>query len=148
LTHVPVTPAPDASSAESKDLLAIGLGALATGVGLGGAAMTLAQGVVTVLRDRVDPVYWRYVGDDPLWTGVGAGIALGAFFGWVRSRGIDNIWQRGVIGILAAVGALLIGFLAALAHGLGGVIGLSVWGCASLAVGILGSRWAVKGAGA
>jgi len=146
LTNVPATP--DAPDAPAKDPLAIGLGALATGVGLGGAAMTVAQGVVSVLRDRVDPAYWRFVGDDPLWTGVGAGIALGAFFGWVRSHGIDNIWQRGVIGILAAIGALLIGFLAALAHGLGGVIGLSVWGCASLALGILGSRWAVKGVGA
>jgi hypothetical protein len=128
-----------------KDPLAIGLGALATGVGLGGATVTLAQGVVAVLRDRVDPVYWRFVGDDPLWTGVAAGLALGAFFGWVRSRAIDNIWQRGVIAILAAIGALLVGFLAALAHGLGGVIGLVVWGAASLALGIVGSQWAITG---
>ena len=128
-----------------KDPLAIGLGALATGVGLGGATVTLAQGVVAVLRDRVDPVYWRFVGDDPLWAGVGAGLALGAFFGWVRSRAIDNIWQRGVIAVLAAIGALLVGFLAALAHGLGGVIGLVVWGAASLALGIVGSQWAIKG---
>ena len=128
-----------------RDPLAIGLGALATGVGLGGATVTLAQGVVAVLRDRVDPVYWRFVGDDPLWTGVAAGLALGAFFGWVRSRAIDNIWQRGVIAILAAIGALLVGFLAALAHGLGGVIGLVVWGAASLALGIVGSQWAIKG---
>ncbi len=128
-----------------KDPLAIGLGALATGVGLGGATVTLAQGVVAVLRDRVDPVYWRFVGDDPLWAGVGAGLALGAFFGWVRSPAIDNIWQRGVIAVLAAIGALLVGFLAALAHGLGGVIGLVVWGAASLALGIVGSQWAIKG---
>jgi len=131
-----------------KDPLAIGLGALATGVGLGGATVTVAQGVVAVLRDRVDPVYWRFVGDDPLWAGVGAGLALGAFFGWVRSRGIDNIWQRGVIAVLAAVGALLVGFLAALAHGLGGVIGLALWGAASLALGVVGSQWATKGSAA
>ncbi len=118
---------------------------LATGVGLGGATLTLAQGVVSVLRERVDPVYWRFVGEDPLWTGVGAGLALGAFFGWVRSRAIDNIWQRGVIAVLAAVGALLVGFLAALAYGLGHVVGLVLWGGASLALGILGSQWAVKG---
>ena len=128
-----------------KDPLAIGLGALATGVGLGGATLTLAQGVVSVLRDRVDPVYWRFIGDDPLWSGVGASLALGAFFGWVRSRGIDNIWQRGVIGVLAAVGALLVGFLAAVAYSLGNMIGLAVWGCASLALSVLGSRWATKG---
>ena len=133
------------SDAPAKDPLAIGLGALATGVGLGGATFTLAQGAVAILRDRVDPVYWPFVGEDPLRTGVVAGLALGAFFGWVRSRAIDNIWQRGVIAVLAAVGALLIGFLAALAHGLGGVVGLVVWGCASLALGIVGSEWAVKG---
>jgi len=133
--------------APAKDPLAIGLGALATGVGLGGATITLAQGVVSVLRERVDPVYWRFVGEDPLWTGVGAGLALGAFFGWVRSRAIDNIWQRGVIAVLAAIGALLVGFLAALAYGLGDVVGLLLWGCASLALGILGSQWAVKGSG-
>ncbi len=100
---------------------------------------------MSVLRERVDPVYWRFVGEDPLWTGVGAGLALGAFFGWVRSRGIDNIWQRGVIAVLAAVGALLVGFLAALAYGLGHVVGLVLWGGASLALGIVGSQWAVKG---
>jgi hypothetical protein len=116
-------------------------------VGLGGATVTLAQGVVAVLRERVDPVYWRFVGDDPLWAGVGAGLALGAFFGWVRSRPIDNIWQRGVIAVLAAVGALLVGFLAAVAHGLGGAAGLVAWGGASLALGVQGSRWAVRGTG-
>jgi len=128
-----------------KDPLAIGLGALATGGGLGGATFTLAQGFVMVLRDRVDPVYWRFVGGDPLWTGALAAIVLGAFFGWVRSRAIDNIWQRGVIAALAAVGALLIGFLAAVAHGLAGPAGLAMWGVASLMLGILGSKWAVKG---
>jgi NhaP-type Na+/H+ or K+/H+ antiporter len=93
----------------------------------------------------VDPVYYPFVAGDPLWTGVAAGLALGAFFGWVRSRAIDNIWQRGVIAVLAAVGALLVGFLAALAHGLGGVVGLVVWGAASVALGVVGSQWAMKG---
>jgi hypothetical protein len=135
------------SDAPAKDPLAIGLGALATGVGLGGATLTLAQGVVAILRERVDPVYYPFVAGDPLWSGVAAGLALGAFFGWVRSRAIDNIWQRGVIAVLAAVGALLVGFLAALAHGLGGVVALVVWGAASLVLGIVGSQWAVKGSG-
>jgi hypothetical protein len=130
-----------------KDPLAIGLGALATGVGLGGATVTLAQGVVSILRERVDPMYYPFVGGDPLLAGLAAGVALAAIFGWRRSRGIDNIWQRGVIAVLAAVGALLVGFLAALAHGLGGVVGLVVWGAASLALGIVGSQWAVRGSG-
>ena len=130
-----------------KDPLAIGLGALATGVGLGGATVTLAQGVVSILRERVDPMYYPFVGGDPLLAGLAAGVALAAIFGWRRSRGIDNIWQRGVIAVLAAVGALLVGFLAALAHGLGGFVGLVVWGAASLALGIVGSQWAVRGSG-
>jgi len=133
--------------APEKDPLAIGLGALAAGVGLGGATVTMAQGVVSILRERVDPMYYPFVGGDPLLAGLAAGVALAAIFGWRRSRGIDNIWQRGVIAVLAAVGALLVGFLAALAHGLGGVVGLVVWGAASLALGIVGSQWAVKGSG-
>ena len=142
MTHVPATPSADAPA---KDPLAIGLGALATGVGLGGAVATLAQGVVSVLRERLEPAYYSFLGDDLL-MGLLAAVALGAIFGWLRSRDIENLWQRGVIAVLAAVGAILIGFLAAVAHGLGGVIGLTLWGCASLALGILGSRWAVKGA--
>ncbi|HEV8265841.1 MAG TPA: hypothetical protein VGQ06_12910 [Gemmatimonadales bacterium] len=130
-----------------KDPLAIGLGALAAGVGLGGATITLAQGIVAVLRERVDPQYYRFVGDDPLLTGLFAGVALAAFFGWRRSGPIDNLWQRGVIAVLSAVGALLVGFLAAVAHRLAGGAGLVAWGGASLALGMLGSRWATKGSG-
>lgn len=131
-----------------KDPLAIGLGALATGTGLGGAICTLMQGVVAVLRDRVeDPAYFPFVGGDPLVAGLAAGVALAAIFGWRRSRAIDNLWQRGVIAVLAAVGALIVGFLAALAHGVGGLPGLVVWGAASLALGIVGSQWAMKGSG-
>ena len=134
--------------APEKDPLAIGLGALATGVGLGGAIITLAQGVVAVLRERVDPMYWRFVGDDPLWAGLVAGLALGAFFGWVRSRAIDNLWQRGVIGVLSAVGAILVGFLAAPIDRFFGLAGMAVWLVASTAFGALGSSWATKGSGA
>jgi hypothetical protein len=116
-------------------------------VGLGGATITLAQGIVAVLRDRVDPQYYPFVGGDPLLAGLLAGVVLAAFFGWRRSRPIDNGWQRGVIGVLSGVGALLVGFLAAVAHGLGGAAGLVAWGGASLALGVQGSRWAEKGSG-
>jgi hypothetical protein len=73
-------------------------------------------------------------------------VVLAAFFGWRRSHPIDNGWQRGVIGVLSAVGALIVGFLAAVAHGLAGPVGLVVWGGASLALGLRGSWWAEKGA--
>ena len=130
-----------------RDPLAIGLGALATGVGLGGATVTLAQGVVSVLRERVDPMYYPFVGGDPLLAGLAAGVALAAIFGWRRSRGIDNIWQRGVISVLSAVGAILVGFLAAPIDRFFGLAGMAVWLVASAAFGALGSSWATRGSG-
>jgi len=114
---------------------------------LGGATVTLAQGVVSVLRERVDPVYYPFVGGDPLLAGLAAGVALAAIFGWRRSRGIDNLWQRGVIGVLAAVGAILVGFLAAPIDAFFGLAGMAVWLVASAAFGALGSSWATKGSG-
>lgn len=135
------------SDAPAKDPLAIGLGALATGVGLGGATVTLAQGVVAILRDRVDPTYYPFVGGDPLLAGLAAGVALAAIFGWRRSHAIDNIWQRGVIGVLAAVGAILVGFLAAPVDRFFGLAGMAVWLVLSAGFGALGSRWATKGSG-
>jgi hypothetical protein len=136
------------SDAAAKDPLAIGLGALATGVGLGGATITLAQGVVAVLRARVDdPAYYPFVGGDPLLAGLLAGVVLAAIFGWRRSGPIDNIWQRGVIAVLAAVGAILVGFLAAPVDRFFGLAGIAVWLVLSAGFGILGSRWARKGSG-
>ena len=134
-------------AAQAKDPLAIGLGSLATGVGLGGATITLAQGVVSILRERVEPAYYPFVGGDPLLAGLAAGVALGAIFGWRRSRGIDNLWQRGVIGVLAAVGAILVGFLAAPIDRFFGLAGMAAWLVASAAFGALGSGWATKGSG-
>jgi len=132
--------------APQKDPLAIGLGALATGAGLGGGVATLAQGVVAILRDRVDPQYYQFVGADPLLAGLFAGAVIAALFGWRRSTPLENLWQSGVIGVLAAVGAILIGFLAAVADRLLGLAGIVAWGLASVACGILGSRWAVRAA--
>jgi hypothetical protein len=134
------------SDAPAKDPLAIGLGALATGAGLGGATATLAQGVVAILRERLEPAYYSFVGIDLL-AGLLAGVALAAIFAWRRSRAIDNLWQRGVIGVLAAVGAILIGFLAAPVDRFFGLAGLAGWLVLSAAFGALGSSWATKGSG-
>jgi len=133
------------TDAPPRDPLATGLGALATGVGLGGATITAAQGVVAQLRARLDQGDYGIIAD-PLLMGLLAGVVLAAFFGWRRSRAIENVWQRGVIAVLSAVGGLIVGFLAAVAHTLGGIVALTLWGCASLAVGIAGSRWAVHAA--
>ena len=109
-----------------KDPLAIGLGALACGAGLGGGTIIAALLGLFVVQK------------------FGTG-RVGAAFGWRKSRALENLWQRGVIAVLATVGALLLGFLAAPVHRLAGLWGLPVWGLASLALGVTGGRWATRG---
>lgn len=83
-----------------------------------------------------------------LLVGLAAGIALGAAFGWRRSKPLDNDWQRGVIAVLSAVGALLIAFFFAIpAEHFFGLGGLAVLALAAAALGARGSRWAVQGSG-
>ena len=134
-------------SEAQKDPLAIGLGALGAGVGLGGGTIVAALLVVQAIQRRLDPASYREAVADPLIIGLFAGVAVGATFGWRRSRALDNVWQQGVIGVLAAVGALIVGFIAEPVHRFVGLTGLVVWGLASLAVGVAGGRWAVKGSG-
>jgi hypothetical protein len=129
-----------------RDPLAIGLGALATGVGLGGATITLVQLVVKLFQGRLDPAQYRAAAADPLLAGLVAGLVVAALFGGRRSLPLDNLWQSGVIGVLAGVGALLVGFLAALADRFLGVAGLVLWGAVSVTLGVAGSRWAIAGA--
>ncbi len=133
-------------SERRKDPLAIGLGALACGTGLGGATITLAQVLVKLLQGRVDAARYREAAADPLLAGLVAGLVVAALFGGRRSLPLENLWQSGVIGVLAGVGALLVGFLAAIADRFLGLAGLGVWGGLSVAVGVAGSRWATAGA--
>jgi hypothetical protein len=80
--------------------------------------------------------------------GLATGIAVAGFFGWRRSAPLDNIWQRGVIGVLAVVGALLINFFFSVpADYFLGIAGLALLAAASIALGVAGSRWAVRGSG-
>ena len=134
------------SSTPQKDPLAIGLGALATGAGLGGGVATLAQIFVELLQTRLEPADYQRVAGDPLMAGLLAGVVIAALFAWRRSTPLENLWQSGVIGVLAAVGALLITFLAAVADRFLGLAGMIAWGFASVACGVLGSRWAVRAA--
>jgi len=136
----------EAPPAPQKDPLAIGLGALATGAGLGGAVVTLAQIFVELLQTRLEPADYQRVAGDPLMAGLFAGIAVAALFAWRRSTPLENLWQSGVIGVLSAVGALLIGFLAAVADRFLGLVGMIAWGLLSVACGVLGSRWAMRAA--
>ncbi len=130
-----------------KDPLALGLGSLASGVGFGGACLTAAQIVASFLRGDLEPSAFRETAADPLLAGLIAAVGVGGACGWYRSAALDNVWQRGVIAVLAGVGAILIGFLAAPVDRFFGILGLIVWLLLNIAFGILATRWAIRGKG-
>ena len=135
------------SDEPTKDPLALGLGSLAGGVGFGGACLTAAQIVASLLRGQMEPAAYRDAAPDPLLAGLIAAVGVGGMCGWYRSFQLDNIWQRGVIAVLAAVGAILVGFLAAPLDRFFGVIGMVVWLVLNIIFGIAGTRWAIRGKG-
>jgi hypothetical protein len=131
----------------TKDPVALGLGSLGSGVAFGGACLTVAQIVASILRGDLEPNVYRQTAADPLLAGLIAAVGVGGAVGWYRSNDLDNIWQRGVIAVLAAVGAILIGFLAAPLDRFFGLLGLIVWLLLNIAFGILATRWALRGKG-
>ena len=130
-----------------KDPLAIGLGALACGAGLGGGTIVAALVIVRALEHHVSAPHYQESAADPVLAGTLAGLAVSATFGWRRSRWLDNLWQRGVIGVLSAVGALIMAFLAVPFWHFLRFPGLIVWAAANLALGFAGSAWAIRGKG-
>jgi len=133
-----------------KDPLAIGLGALTAGVGLGAACITVVLLLVRLLQRTAqatgDPA--TDVTGDLLIAGLIAGIAIAALFGWRRSDGIENLWQRGVVGVLSVFGALMVAFFLTIpARQLFGTVGLVLLAVAMALIGVAGSRWAIRGSG-
>jgi len=128
-----------------RDPLAIGLGALGSGAGIGGGTIVAALVIVRTLEHHLHAINYEESAADPVLAGTFAGLALAAAFGWRRSARLDNIWQRGVIGVLSAVAALLIGFIAWPVDRFLGTPGLVGWGVASFALGAAASAWAVRG---
>jgi len=125
----------------------VGLGALATGVGLGGAAVTLVLIVIRLLQYIEVGRYGESVSEvDPTWALLAA-IVVGAFFGWRRSVPLESPWQRGVITTLSVFGALFLAILAAPIWHFLQFIGLLILFAGCLALGVSGSRWSVTGAG-
>jgi hypothetical protein len=129
------------SDAPVKDPLALGLGSLAGGVGFGAACMTTAQIFVAFNEERYDVSSYLLV------AGLLTALGIGGMCGWYRSYPLENVWQQGVIAVLAAVGALLIGFLAAPIYKFSGVWGMIIWLLLNIAFGILATRWAIRGRG-
>ena len=128
-----------------KDSLAVGLGALACGTGFGGGTIVAALVIVRTLEHQVSVATYEESAADPVLIGTFAGMVVAAGFGWWRSRALDNIWQRGVISIMAAVGAVIVGFIAWPVDRFLGLIGLIAWGVASLMLGGASSVWARRG---
>jgi hypothetical protein len=135
------------SEEQARDPLALGLGSLAAGVGFGGACLSASQVVTAILRDYVSPNDATDPGSKALAAGLFLAIGVGGGYAWYRSAALENIWQRGVIAVLGAVGALLAGFLAAPIYGLVGLPGLIIWVILDIAVGFAAMRWAVGGTG-
>ena len=129
-----------------KDSLAVGLGALASGTGFGGGTIVAALVIVRALEHQVStPTFEESAAADPVLVGTFAGMAVAAGFGWWRSRALDNIWQRGVIAVMAGVGALLVAFIAWPVDRMFGLVGLVAWAVAALLLGSASSVWARKG---
>ena len=135
------------SEEQVKDPLTLGLGSLAGGVGFGGACLSASQVVTAILRDYVSPNDVTDPGSKALSAGLFLAIGVGGGYAWYRSGALENIWQRGVIAVLGAVGALLAGFLGAPIYGLVGIPGLVAWVLLDIAAGIAASRWAIQGKG-
>ena len=130
-----------------KDQIAIGLGALAAGVGLGGGCINVMLLTIRALQYKEFSRYGDSLSTiDPIY-GVAASVIVAVFFGWRRSEPLENGWQQAVIAVLAVFGSLFLGILAVpVWHYLrfGGLIGLSVL---CLALGIAGNMWSERGAG-
>jgi hypothetical protein len=114
-------------------------------MGYGGGTIVAALVIVRTLEGHVSVANYQESAADPVLVGAFAGLAVAAGFGWRRSRALNNVWQRGVIAVMAAVGAVLISFLAWPVDRLLGLTGLVGWGVVNLALGAAGSRWAMRG---
>ena len=101
--------------------------------------MTLSQIVVSLNEKNYNANSYILLG------GLITALGVAGMCGWSRSYGLDNIWQQGVIAVLAAVGAILVGFLAAPIDHWQGVKGMIVWLALNLALGIWATRWAIRG---
>lgn len=142
---------PNAAQPPAKDPVAIGLGALGSGICLGGGVLTVSLALVRAIQHANIPARAddAVVGTSTdILVGLFAGIAVAAFFGWRRSAGVENIFQRGAIAAISAFGAVMIGFLfAPLFDHFAGLIGLFVLAALLIGGGIWSGMWACRAAG-
>jgi hypothetical protein len=85
---------------------------------------------------------------DALIAGLAFGITVAALSGWRLSAPLDNLWQRGVVSVLAVFGALGVAFILTIpARQALGVLGLALLAAALLALALAAGRWAIRGRG-
>jgi len=112
---------------------------------LGGTGVTIVLILIRMLQHLEIGRYGESVSEiDPTWA-ILAGLFLAAFFGWRRSTPLENIWQRGVIGVLSAVGAFILAVLAVPVWHFFQFTGLILLAGLCLMLGLAGNRWAVRG---
>jgi NhaP-type Na+/H+ or K+/H+ antiporter len=107
----------------------------------------VVQVALAIMQRLLDATAYQRVAEVALGGGVLIGLAVAAFIGWRNSRALDNLWQNGVIGVLSAVGALLVGFLAAPIDHFLGPFALFVWFALAVSLGVVSRRWALRGRG-
>ena len=134
--------------AHEKDPLAIGLGALGTGVGFGGACLTIVLLLARLLQRTEISRYGQSVSEiDPLWGTVG-GMVVAVIFSWRRSHSLDNTWQRGVISTMSVFGTFFLGILAVPVWHFLQLVGMVLLTVGSWTLGVAASRWAIRGSAA
>lgn len=85
---------------------------------------------------------------DALIAGLAFGIAVAALSGWRLSAPLDNLWQRGVVSILAVFGALMVAFILTIpARQAFGILGLALLAAVLLVLALAAGRWAVRARG-
>jgi hypothetical protein len=102
------------------------LGGLATGAAAGAAVIT---GGLLILRTLQRPgiTETEETGSLVLSAAVFSGLVVAAGCGWLLSRGIEELWRRGVTATLAVFGSVMLALVAVPADSLGGRGGLAAY---------------------
>jgi uncharacterized membrane protein AbrB (regulator of aidB expression) len=110
----------------ARDPVLRALGGLATGAAAGAAIITGALlALRTAQRDAASAS--QDAGFVILSAAVLFGIIAAAATGWILSRGIEELWRRGVTAALAVCGSLMLSLVAMPADWMGGRVGLAVY---------------------
>lgn len=128
----------------ARDPVLRALGGLATGAAAGAAVITTGVLVLRTVQQRG----WdaQDVGFLILSTAALLGIVVAAASGWLLTRGIDELWRRGVTATLAVFGSVMLSLVAMPADSLGGRVGLGLYLSALLAAALYAGTHARRAA--